>query len=301
MIELAAEAVDPRLLRRAMRREAWQRVWYRFSRNPLSVVGLTVVLAIGLAALLAPWIAPYPQDAGANVDFAHAMEPPGPSHWLGTDSVGRDVLSRILFGYRISLLMAVVVVSVAAPPGILAGLVAGYYRGRPIDTVIMRVTDIFLAVPPLVLALAMTSVLQPNVFNAMLAVTLMWWPWYARLVYGMASSLRNEFYVQAAEAMGASRAHILFREILPNCVSAIFTKVTLDMSFVIIIGASLSFVGLGAQPPTPDLGTMVADGAKYMPDQWWLVTFPALAIVVAILGFNMLGDGLRDVLSEEGR
>jgi peptide/nickel transport system permease protein len=163
----------------------------------------------------------------------------------------------------------------------------------------MRTTDIFLAVPPLILALAICSVLTPSVFNAMMAVSLMWWPWYTRLVYGLSSSLRTEFFVQAAEVTGASHAHILFREILPNCVSSIFTKMSLDMGWVILIGSALSFVGLGAQPPIPDLGTMVADGAKYLPDQWWITIFPALAIMITVLGFNLIGDGFRDLFALE--
>jgi peptide/nickel transport system permease protein len=163
----------------------------------------------------------------------------------------------------------------------------------------MRITDIFLAVPPLILALAIASVLRPNLFNAMVAVSLMWWPWYTRLVYGLASALRNEFFVSSAEVTGASTAHILFREILPNCISPIFTKISLDMGWVIIIGSMLSFVGLGVQPPKPGLGTMVASGAKYLPDQWWIAVFPALGIVVVVLGFNLLGDGLRDLFAAE--
>jgi len=197
------------------------------------------------------------------------------------------------------LMMGVVVLSLVVIPGVVLGLVAGYYRGTWIDTVIMRTTDIFLAVPPLILALAICSVLTPSVFNAMMAVSLMWWPWYTRLVYGLSSSLRTDFFVQAAEVTGASRSHILFREILPNCVSSIFTKMSLDMGWVILIGSALSFVGLGAQPPIPDLGTMVADGAKYLPDQWWITIFPALAIMITVLGFNLIGDGFRDLFALE--
>jgi len=276
-----------------------KRAWYKFSGNYLSICGLAIVLAIVFLAVFAQWVTPYPEHRGAHVDFASAMQPPSWAHPFGTDAVGRDVLTRVIFGYQFSLVMGVVVIGMAAPPGIVAGLVAGYFKGTWIDTIIMRVTDVFLAVPPLILAMAITAVLTPNVFNAMMAVTIMWWPWYARLVYGIASSVQNEYFVQAAEVTGASKAHILFREILPNCVSSIFTKMTLDMGFVIIIGSSLSFVGLGAQPPTPDLGTMVADGAKYLPDQWWITVFPALAIVVVVLGFNLLGDGLRDMLAVE--
>jgi len=282
-----------------VQKDNFHRAWYKFSRNHLSILGLSIVVAVILLAVFAPWVTPYPEHRGAYVDFANSMQPPSAAHWLGTDAVGRDILTRIIFGFRFSLIMGFVVIGLAAPPGIVAGLVAGYFRDTWVDTVIMRITDVFLSVPPLILAMAITAVLPPNVFYSMIAVTLMWWPWYARLIYGIASSLQNEFFVQAAQVTGASRMHILFREILPNCVSAIFTKMTLDLGFVIIIASSLSFVGLGAQPPTPDLGTMVADGAKYMPDQWWMTVFPALAIVIIVLGFNLLGDGLRDMLAVE--
>ncbi|MCG8513182.1 MAG: ABC transporter permease [Halanaerobiales bacterium] len=280
-------------------KDKFKHIWYNFSRNKLSVIGLVIVILVILLALLAPYVTPYPEHAAEFVDFGNTMKMPNSSYIFGTDIVGRDIFTRIIFAFRYSLLMGIVVIGLAAPPGVLAGLVAGYYKGTKIDTVIMRITDVFLAIPPLILALAITSILKPSMLNAMIAVTLMWWPWYARLIYGIASSLQNEFFVQAAEVTGASTFHILFREILPNCVSSIFTKMTLDMGFVIIMGASLSFVGLGAQPPTPDLGSMVADGAKYMPDQWWMTLFPALAIIIVVLGFNLMGDGLRDVLAIE--
>lgn len=280
-------------------KDKFKHIWYNFSRNKLSVIGLVIVVLVILLALLAPYVTPYPEHAAEFVDFGNTMKMPSSSYIFGTDIVGRDIFTRIIFAFRYSLLMGIVVIGLAAPPGVLAGLVAGYYKGTKIDTVIMRITDVFLAIPPLILALAITSILKPSMINAMIAVTLMWWPWYARLIYGIASSLQNEFFVQAAEVTGASTFHILFREILPNCVSSIFTKMTLDMGFVIIMGASLSFVGLGAQPPTPDLGSMVADGAKYMPDQWWMTLFPALAIIIVVLGFNLMGDGLRDVLAIE--
>jgi peptide/nickel transport system permease protein len=163
----------------------------------------------------------------------------------------------------------------------------------------MRITDIFLAIPSIVLALAICAMLEPTLFNSMMAVSVLWWPWYTRLAYGIASSLKNEYFVQAAELTGASTPHILFREILPNCISPIFTKMTLDVGWVILIGSTLSFVGLGAQEPIPALGTMVAAGTKYMPDYWWMTIFPAIAIAFTILGFNLLGDGLRDLLAVE--
>ncbi|MEJ2736068.1 MAG: ABC transporter permease [Anaerolineae bacterium] len=284
---------------RGRTRESLGRNWYKFSRNPISIVGLCTVLLISFLAVFAPWVAPYPEHAGAFVDFANASQPPSLQHPFGTDVVGRDILSRVFFGFRFSLMMGVIVLTLVVPPGVVLGLIAGYGQGSALESVIMRITDIFLAVPPLVLALAITSVLTPNLFNAMLAVSLMWWPWYARLVYGLASTLRNEFFVSSAEAIGAGKAHILFREILPNCVSPIFTKMSLDMGWVILIGSALSFVGLGVQPPRPGLGTMVADGADYLPDQWWISVFPALAIVVVVLGFNLLGDGLRDMFAAE--
>lgn len=194
--------------------------------------------------------------------------------------------------------MGILVLAIAVPVGVFLGLLAGYYKGSVLDTVIMRITDIFLSVPPLLLALAIAAVLEPNMTNAMMAVTVMWWPWYTRLVYGMATSLRNEYFVTASELIGASRLHILFREILPNCLSPIFTKMALDVGWVILIGASLSFVGLGEQPPTPALGQMVSDGTRYMPNLWWMTIFPSMAIAVIILGFNLLGDGIRDMMSK---
>jgi peptide/nickel transport system permease protein len=291
--------VSARILGSAQRSENLRRSWYKFSRNRLSLIGLATVSLVVFLAVFAPLVAPYPEHASAFVDFENASLPPCKTYPFGTDVVGRDIMSRVFFGFRFSLMMGVVVLSLVVPPGVFLGLVAGYYQGTWLDTVIMRTTDIFLAVPPLVLALAIASVLTPNLFNAMLAVSLMWWPWYCRLVYGLASTLRNEFFVASAETIGASRFHILFREILPNCISPIFTKMSLDMGWVILIGSSLSFVGLGVQPPRPGLGTMVADGSKYLPDQWWIAVFPALAIVLVVLGFNLLGDGLRDMLAAE--
>jgi peptide/nickel transport system permease protein len=284
---------------RSGRWEKLRKAWYKFSRNPLSIVGGSIIALVIIVAVFAPFIAPYPGHAGNYVKFEEASKPPSFAHLFGTDVFGRDILSRIFFGFRFSLVMGIVVIGITAPIGVTLGLAAGYMKGTWVDTLIMRVTDIFVAVPPLVLALAVCSVLTPNVFNAMMAVTLMWWPWYCRMVYGIASSLRNEFFVQAAEVTGAGKLHILFNEILPNCYATLFTKMSLDMGWVILIGSALSFVGLGAQPPTPDLGTMVADGAKYIPDQWWIAVFPAFAIMFIVLGFNLLGDGIRDMLAVE--
>ncbi len=286
-------------LERESRKQNIGRSWYKFSRNPMSVAGVVIVLLLVLLAIFAPYVTPYPKHAGAFTDFAHAKLPPSLQHLFGTDQIGRDILTRCIFGLRSSLLMGVVVLALVVPVGVLLGLLAGYFQGTWIDTIIMRITDIFLAVPPLILALAIASVLQPNLWNGMMAVSLMWWPWYTRLVYGLAVALRNEYFVKSAEVTGANTAHILFREILPNTVSPILTKMSLDVAWVIIIGSMLSFVGLGVQPPEPSLGTMIADGARYLPDQWWIAVFPALIIVVVVLGFNLLGDGVRDMFAAE--
>ncbi len=271
------------------------RGWYKFSRNKLSVFGLVLVICSILMAALAPVITPYPKHAGPFVDFANATKPPSADHWFGTDVVGRDIFSRVVFGYQVSLKLAVIVLAIAVPLGVLPGLIAGYFGGWW-ETVIMRVTDVFLSIPPLVLALAIMGFLQPTLTNAMIAISAMWWPWYTRLLYNLTRQIKNEDYVTAAEVVGASHWHILLREILPNCVPSLLTKMTLDMSFVILLAAGLGFLGLGVQPPTPELGSMVAEGANYLPSLWWLPVFSGLAILIAVLGFNLLGDGLRDLL-----
>ena len=281
------------------KRASFSKGWYKFSRNPLSVVGLIVLFSVILAAVIAPYITPYPEHAGAFTNFRESSLSPSLTYFFGTDTVGRDIFTRVIFGYRFSLVLAVVVLGLSTPPGVILGLIAGYYQRRRIEIAIMRITDIFLAVPPLVLALAITVMLSPNLFNQMMAISLMWWPWYCRLVYSITRSLRHEYFVREAELTGASKAHILLREILPNCIAPILTKITLDMGFVITVGASLSFIGLGVQPPRPGLGTMVADGAKRLPAEWWMAIFPALAIVIVILAFNLVGDGLRDMFAVE--
>ncbi len=294
---LTAEEIKQ--LERQSRREGRGRSWYKFARNPLSVIGLVAVIVLILLATFAPLVTPYPRHAGPFTDFPNAKQSPNLQHIFGTDQIGRDILTRIVFGLRSSLLMGIVVLALVVPPGVLLGLLAGYHHGTWIDTVIMRTTDIFLAVPPLILALAVASVLKPTLWNGMLAVSLMWWPWYTRLVYGLAVTLRNEYFVTAAEVTGASSSHIIFREILPNTLSPVLTKMSIDIAWVIIIGSMLSYVGLGVQPPEPSLGSMISDGARYLPDQWWIAVFPALAIVVVVLAFNLMGDGIRDMLASE--
>lgn len=276
---------------------AWQN-WFRFSRNPTAVIGAIIVITSVSLALLAPYITPFPEHVGAVVDFRNRHQPPSAVHWFGTDNVGRDIFTRVIFGLRVSLLLAVVVLGIAIPVGVVLGLLAGYFGGW-VEIVIMRITDIALAIPPLVMALAVAAVLTPSLTNSMLAIALLWWTWHTRLIYSLTRQLRSQEFVEAAETLGASKAHILFREILPNCVSAIAVKTSLDAGFVILIGAALSFLGLGIQPPTPDLGTMVASGASFLPDYWWESVLPGCAILFVALGFNLLGDGLRDMFDVE--
>jgi peptide/nickel transport system permease protein len=268
--------------------------WYRFSRNPTAVIGAAIVIICILAALLAPYITPYPDHVGAVVNFRARHQPPSMEYWFGTDNVGRDIFTRVVFGMRTSLLLALVVLGTAVPLGTVLGLLAGYFGGWT-ETTIMRLTDIALAIPPLVMALAVAAVLSPDLINSMLAIAALWWTWHTRLIYSITRQLRGQEFVEAAETLGASKFHILFREILPNCVSALAVKTSLDCGFVILVGASLSFLGLGIQPPTPDLGTMVSQGAAFLPDFWWESVLPGFAILFVALGFNLLGDGLRDL------
>ncbi len=291
MSDLATAAAPKRLS------NAYQN-WYRFSRNPTAVIGALIVLTVVLLAIFAPFVTPFPKDVGSVVNFKARHLPPSLEHWFGTDNVGRDIFTRVIFGFRISLLLAVVVLGTAIPIGTTLGLLAGYFGGW-VEIVIMRLTDIALAIPPLVMALAVTAVLTPDLINSMLAIAALWWTWHTRLIYSITRQLRSQEFVEAAETLGASKVHILFREILPNCVSALAVKTSLDAGFVILVGASLSFLGLGIRPPTPDLGTMVAQGAAFLPDFWWESVLPGCAILFVALGFNLLGDGLRDLFAVE--
>lgn len=278
--------------------QPWRRTMYRFLRNPSAVAGSAIVLLVVALAVFAPLIATHPSHVGSFVNIRERHQPPSAEYLFGTDQVGRDVFTRVIYGYRVSLLLVLVVLGSSVPFGILLGLLAGYFGGW-VETIVMRITDVFLAIPILVMALALTAALTPSLTSAMIALASLWWTWHTRLIFSIVRSLRGEEYVESARLLGAGTFHMLFRELLPNCVSAISVKVALDAGFVILIGAGLSFLGLGVRPPTPDLGMMVSDGARNLPDMWWQSMFPGLGILVAILGFNLLGDGLRDLFDVE--
>jgi peptide/nickel transport system permease protein len=265
----------------------------RMVRNPLSALGLALLALLLLAAVFAPLIAPYNPD-GFNA--VAKFRPPSSHHLFGTDDVGRDIFSRVLYGARYSLTAGIVILGLAASIGTVVGLIAGYAGGL-LDEVLMRITDMFLAFPALILAMCVAAALGPSLANATVATAIVWWPWYARLVRGQVLQLRNETFISAARLAGASRMRILFRHILPNCTTPIIVQMSLDLGYAILTLAALSFIGLGAQPPTPEWGSMIAVGRDFYLTQWWYVTFPGIAIFIAVLAANLVGDGLQEVLS----
>lgn len=267
-------------------------------KNKMTLLGFLIVVIVILLAVFAPLIAPNPESITGEINFVDMHLPPSAEHWFGTDEIGRDILSRVLFGARYSLIMGVVVLTIAILVGVPLGLIAGYWGGRA-NSVIMRTTDIFLAVPSIVMAMAVSAVFEPSLITTMGAIAFSWWPWFTRLVESEVASLKNEEFVKAAEGMGASKWRVAFHEILPNSMPTIIVKATTDMGSVILTGASLGFLGLGAQPPAPEWGNMVAEGRVYLPNIWWGSIFPGLAILITVLGFNLLGDGLRDLYDVE--
>jgi len=258
--------------------------------NPLNLVAIALIVILAACALLAPVLAPY--DPLAQ-DLAVRLKPPSPEHWLGSDSLGRDIASRILYGARISLLVGVVVVASAGVFGTFIGLVAGYAGGLA-DEALMRLTEVFLAFPALILAMAIAGALGPSLTNAIIAIAAVTWAVYARLVRGQILSLRQREFVEAARAMGASRRRIVLRHLLPNTLAPLMVQASFDMGSSIIAAAGLSFIGFGAQPPTPEWGVMISEGRNFISTQPWLSLFPGVAILLAVGSFNLLGDGLRD-------
>ncbi len=273
---------------------------YTFSRSFSSMLGLVLVAGFLIIALIGPWIVPFPEDAAGAVNLDRKLLAPNAVHWFGTDEVGNDVYTRVILGASMSLQIGLIITLVAAGIGVPLGIVAGYVGGWPRE-IIMRITDVFLSVPGLVLALAIVAALGPGIINAIIALSLVWWPGYVRLVEGKTLSLREEVYVEAARAVGAGTPRIVFFHILPNCVSPIIVKASMDMGMAILAAASLGFIGLGAQPPFPEWGAMISIGRNYLPTWWWYSAFPGLFIYLTVLGFNLLGDGLRDVLDPKTR
>jgi peptide/nickel transport system permease protein len=278
--------------RRQARLGRWYRAWLAFRRNNLAMTGLGIVLALVLMALAAPLIAD-PALATLQV-LKDRLQPASAAHWFGTDELGRDIFTRILFGARITLTIVGLVSVIVVPMGLGIGLPAGYFGGW-IDAVLMRITDIFLSFPRLVLALAFAAALGPGIENAVIAISLTTWPPYARLARAETLTHRRAEFIEAAELQGASHLRIIATQIVPLCLPSVIIRLTLDMAGIILTAAGLGFLGLGAQPPAPEWGAMVSSGRQVLLDQWWVATIPGLAIFITSVGFNLLGDGLRDM------
>jgi peptide/nickel transport system permease protein len=268
------------------------RQWLAFRRNPLGLVGLGIIVSLLIVAAFAPLIATHDPIAQ---ELASRLQPMSSAHWLGTDALGRDIFSRIVYGSRITLFIVVLVVVTVGPMGLLIGATAGYFGGY-VDTVLMRVTDVFLAFPRLILALAFVAALGPGLENAVIAIACTAWPPYARVARAETLLVRKSDYIAAVRLLGASNLRIILRHVVPICVPSVIVRTTLDMAGIILTAAGLGFLGLGAQPPLPEWGAMISAGREQIFDQWWVATFPGIAICLCTLGFNLFGDGLRDVL-----
>jgi len=269
-------------------------IWRRFSENRLALLGLLILLTLLFVAAFADVLAPHNPLQG-DLRNARLLPPGADGYILGTDDQGRDILSRLIHGSRLTLLVVVLVAVIAAPVGLIVGTVSGYAGGW-VDAVLMRITDIFLAFPKLVLALALVAALGPGIENAILAIAVTSWPPYARIARAETMTFRNSEFISAVRLMGASPSRIVLRHVMPLCLSSLIVRVTLDMAGIILTAAGLGFLGLGAQPPLPEWGAMIASGRRFILDQWWVAAMPGFAILIVSLGFNLLGDGLRDAL-----
>ncbi len=271
----------------------------RLAADKTALLGAILILLLILIAIFAPWLATYPGDV---TDFhpANRLKPPSATNYFGTDRMGSDVYSRLLYGARITIMIAVIAVSVAVLIGVPIGLIAGYYRNWVSD-LLMRVSDIFLAVPQIVLAIAIAQTLGPSIQNVILALSATYWPFWARLVYAETRSALNETYVEASIALGVPPWRVLLLHVLPNISSSIIVRTTIGMGGTILTAAALGFLGLGPPPPTPEWGRTIAESREFLPDAWWYATAPGLAIFLVVMGFNLLGDGLRDILDPKTR
>ena len=272
-----------------------QRLYFgcrRFAQNPLAMIGFTILMALLLIAIFAPWIAPYPMN---EQNLQTRLLPPSGDHFFGTDELGRDIFSRVVYGSRITLQITTLVAVIAAPIGLVMGTTSGYFGGWT-DTILMRITDIFLSFPPLILALGFVAALGPGIRNAVIAIALTVWPPIARLARAETLTVRSSDYIAAIRAQGAPAWRIVVKHVMPMCLSSVIIRITLNMAGIILTAAALGFLGLGAQPPMPEWGAMLSTGRQYLLGSWFLAASPGLAILVVSLAFNLFGDGLRDVL-----
>ena len=274
------------------RSRGWRFTFHLAWKNPLMVVGLTIVCVLLLMAIFAPLLSPHDPF---KINPPQRLKPPSAAHLFGTDVAGRDMLSRIVYGSRITLQIGITVIILALLIGYAFGITAGFFGGA-VDEVFMRITDIFMSFPYLILAMGLTVALGPSLQNAMLAMAVVWWPTYARLVRSEVLKMRGRAFISASRGLGATNLFIIVRHIFPNSWMPVIVQGSLDFGRVIMYAASMSFIGLGAQPPTPEWGAMISDGRAFLEQAWWYPTFPGLAIMVTILGFNLMGDGLRDIL-----
>jgi peptide/nickel transport system permease protein len=284
----------------SVRLEGWRRGAYRFRQSRLSVIGAVIAAAVIFIAIFGPWLAPHPDQVAGAVDTASRFLAPSRAYPFGTNDVGQDMLSLVLAGARISVLAGLCVVVIGAGVGMLVGALSGYAGGLT-DEVVMRLTDLMLTLPSLILAMAIAAALGPGIGHMIIAIAVSWWPGFARLVRGEVIAKKHEAFIDAARAAGAGPLRIVFRHILPNIVSPIIVKMSLDIGFAILTVASLGFVGIGVTPPTPEWGSLLSVARGYMPDYWWTAIFPGAAIFLAVFAFNLLGDGLRDVLDPKAR
>lgn len=271
----------------------------KLARDRSALLGLFIIVALIVAAIFAPWLATHP-DAAWEMNPVMRLQSPDATYWLGTDRMGADVYSRVLFGARITLMIAIIAVGVSLLIGVPIGLLAGWY-GSWIGDVLMRTSDIFLAVPQIVLAIAIAQTLGPSIENVILALSLTYWPWFTRLVYAETRALKNEVFIESSIALGVPPWRIILLHVLPNVASPIIVRTSIGMGFTILTAAALGFLGLGAQPPTPEWGRMISESREFLPEAWWYVLSPGIAIFLVVLGFNLLGDGLRDILDPRTR
>ena len=269
-------------------------------RNKLTGISFIVIGLLVLVAIFAPWIAPYPSEGLGNVNLNNVFLRPSLLHPFGTDEMGRDILSRVIFGTRISLVISTLTIFLALLIAVPIGLISGYYGGI-VDEIMMRITDMFLSFPPLLIAIVIASFMGPSLRNVVIAIIIAWWPWYSRIIRAQVISLKERPFIKASKCIGSSDWYIMFSHILPNVIAPVIIQASLDMGGVILTAASLSFIGLGAQPPEPEWGLIVSSGRAYIIDGWWYSTFPGLVILVTVLSFNLIGDGLREVLDPRTR